>query len=93
MELYIKNKKGQLEETTLMQIFSKALDKSGFKRENGSFDGEDHNWIGIVQESKKPSEVTTNITFRDDGNTITGVRVYESPIKRVVDDENSKCII
>jgi len=30
MKLYIKNSNGQLEETTLMQILKKALDKAGF---------------------------------------------------------------
>jgi len=28
--------------------------------DNGSFKGEDHMWLGIVQESKKPSQVVTN---------------------------------
>ena len=75
MELYIKNNNGQLEETTLMQILEKALSKAGFKMDNGCFSGENYNWIGVVQESKKPSEVVTNITFNDDGNTIIGLKV------------------
>lgn len=93
MELYIKNDNGQLEETTLMQILEKALSKAGFKMDNGCFNGENHNWIGVVQESKKPSEVVTNITFNDDGNTITGLKVFETPIKRVVDSDNSRQVV
>jgi hypothetical protein len=93
MELYIKNNNGQLEETTLMQILEKALSKAGLKMDNGCFSGENHNWIGVVQESKRPSEVVTNITFKDDGNTITGLKVFETPIKRVVDSDNSRQVV
>ena len=85
MELYFKNSQGQLQETNLRQILSDSFKRSGFTLENGSFPGEDHMWVGIVQESKKPSEIVTNITFKDDGNTITGLKIYETPIKRVKD--------
>jgi hypothetical protein len=93
MEIYIKNSKGQLEETTLYQVLKNAFGSAGFKMENGSFSGENHRWIGIVQESKKPSEVVTNITFNDKGDTITGVRVYETPIMRVVDSDHSRQVV
>lgn len=93
MELYFKNSEGQLQETNLRQILSNAFGKAGFKMDNGSFEGENHKWVGIVQESKKPSEVVTNITFEDDGNTITGLKVFETPINRVKDEDNSKQIV
>ena len=93
MEIYVKNSKGQLEETTLIQVLQMALNEAGFKMENGSFSGENHRWIGIVQESKKPAEVVTNITFNDKGDIITGVKVYETPIKRVVDSDNSRQVV
>ena len=93
MEIYIKNSKGQLEETTLYKVLENAFGSAGFKMENGSFSNENHRWIGIVQESKKPSEVVTNITFNDKGDTITGVKVYETPIKWVVDSDNSRQVI
>ena len=53
MELYFKNSEGQLQETNLRQILSKALKTANFKMDNGSFDGENHKWIGVVQKSKK----------------------------------------
>jgi hypothetical protein len=93
MEIYIKNTKGQLEETTLYQVLENAFGNAGFKMENGSFSNENHRWIGIVQESKKPSEVVTNITFNDKGDTITGVKVYETPIKRIVDSDHSRQVV
>ena len=93
MELYFKNTDGQLQETTLRQILGNAFNKAGFKMDNGSFKGEDHMWLGIVQESKKPSQVVTNISFKEDGNTITELKVYEAPIKRIVDESNSKQIV
>ena len=93
MELYFKNSNGSLQETNLRQVLSHAFIKAGFEMDNGSFEGENHKWVGIVQESKKPSEVVTNITFEDDGNTITGLKVYETPIKLVKDEDNSKQII
>lgn len=93
MELYFKNSEGQLQETNLRQILCDAFGKAGFKMDNGSFEGENHQWIGIVQESEKPSEVLTNITFKDNGNTITGLEIYETPIKWVVDEDNAKKIV
>ncbi len=93
MELYFKNKNGQLEETNLMQILSKSLEIANFKMDNGSFEGENCKWIGVVQKSKNKTQVVTNITFLDDGNTITGLHVYKNPIIQVVDEDNSEQII
>ena len=93
MELYFKNSNGQLQETNLRQILSKALKTANFEMDNGSFDGENHKWIGVVQKSKNKTQVVTNITFLDDGNTITGLHVYETPIIKVVDEENSRQVV
>lgn len=93
MELYFKNSEGQLQETTLCQVLSNAFKKAGLKIENGCFSDENHMWLGIIQENKKPAQVTTNITFNNDGNTITGLNVYETPIKRIIDEDNSRQII
>lgn len=93
MELYFKNSNGSLQETNLRQVLSHAFIKAGFEMDNGSFEGENYNWVGIVQESKKPSEVVTNIEFEDDGNTIIGLKIYETPIRRVKDEDDSKQII
>ena len=93
MEIYFKNSKGQIEETNLKGLLILALINAGFEMENGRFEGENHNWIGIVQESKKPSRVVTNICFEDDGNTITGLKVFEAPIKTIVEEDNSKQVI
>lgn len=92
-EVYFKNEKGQIQETTLKDLLQYHLNKSGFKMDIGRFEGEDCSWIDIVQESKKPSEVVTNIMFTDNGNVITDVNVYESPIRRIVDEDDGKQII
>jgi Cu/Zn superoxide dismutase len=93
MEIFIKNENGLLQQTSIMSLLGIAFKKAKFKIDAATFRGENHNWIGVVQESKKPSEVVVNITFEDDGNTILGVHVYETPIKTVVDSDNSKQII
>jgi len=93
MEIYVKNDKGQLEETTLYVVLETAFNDAGFKMENGSFSDESHRWIGVVQESKKPAEVVTNITFNDKGDEITGIKIYETPIKRVVDSDHSRQVV
>jgi hypothetical protein len=93
MELYFKNSEGQLQETNLIQILSNALKTANFKMDNGSFEGDNHKWIGVVQKSKNKTQVVTNITFLDDGNTITGLNVYETPIITLVDEENSRQVV
>jgi hypothetical protein len=93
MEIYLKDNDGKLQETTLFDLLDTAFDMTGFKMENGSWSNENCNWIGVVQESEKQEQVTTNITFENNGNTITGLNVYTAPIKRVVDDDNSKQVV
>lgn len=93
MEIYIKDIDGKLQEITLFDLMDKALRNAGFTMKNGSWCNENHNWIGVIQESEKSEQVTTNITFENDGNTITGLNIYASPIKRVVDDDNSRQIV
>jgi hypothetical protein len=63
MELYFKNSEGQLQETNLRQILSNALKTANFEMDNGSFDGENYKWIGVVQKSKNKTQVVTNITL------------------------------
>lgn len=93
MELYIKNKKGQLEETNLKSVLELALSKADFRIDNGAWHDENHQWIEIKQRSKKPSEVTVTISFDLDGNKLHEIQVHESEILEVIDDENMKCII
>lgn len=92
MELYLKNSKGQLEEANLVNVLEKAFSEAGFTMDSGEFTGEDHIWVGIVQESKS-SQIVTNITFKEDCKTITGLHIYETPIKRVIDEDDSKQLI
>ena len=93
MEIYLKNNEGVLQETTIMEVLKIALKKAKIKMDNGRLSDDSSQWVGIVQESKAPSEVTINLAFEEDGNSIMDVRVYESPIKRVVDEDNSRCIV
>ena len=93
MELYFKNSEGQLQETNLRQILLNVLNIANFQMDNGSFDGENYKWIGIVQKSKNKTQIVVNITFLGDGNTITGLHVYETPIIQIVDEENSRQLV
>lgn len=89
MELYIKNKQGQLEEVSLINVFEKALNDAGFEMDNGSFQGEDHSWIGIIQNGIRECEILTNIQFKSNGNKVCGLNVYTTPIKTILDKDNS----
>jgi hypothetical protein len=79
--------------TSLQYVINSKANDTIYDQEVICFKGEDHMWLGIVQESKKPSQVVTNISFKEDGNTITELKVYEAPIKRIVDESNSKQIV
>ena len=93
MEIFYKNKQGQLEETNLKTLLSNAFKEAGFTLDNGRFEGEDYSWVGVIQENKSPSEITTNICFKDDDNTITQLKIFEAPIERVVVEDRSRQII
>jgi len=92
MEIYFKDKEGKLQETTLFNLLKQTFHKAGFKLENGSFSDEDHAWLGIVQENKK-QQITTNITFKNNQNTITGLHIYVTPIKTILDTDNQTKLI
>lgn len=93
MEIYVKNKQNQLEETTLYNIIELALENSAFKMDNGRFSDGSSRWIEIIQESENTTQVLIEILFDDSGDTITDLNVHETPILRVVDNDNSKKII
>lgn len=92
MKLYFKNKKGQLEETTLFDVLKKSLKING-NIKSGSFSDNSGKWIEIDQESENSSLVTVGLSFEPTGNLIDGISVHEAKIKRVVDVENSKKIV
>lgn len=87
MELYFKNKKGQLEEVKFQSVLIHKLRKAGFQMENLDY------VVGVVQRSKKPSKVVINITFDEGTDNIDGFHVYETPIVEMEDHDNSTQII
>ncbi|AGO47685.1 hypothetical protein Phi17218_152 [Cellulophaga phage phi17:2_18] len=89
LELYAKDDKGVLREVTLFAVLSAEFERAGFKMDSGAWKDEDHNWLGIVQENSKSEQIVTNITFKNNMNTITGLDIYVTPIKRVVDEDES----
>ena len=93
MELYIKNKKGQLEQTSLYDVLKNKLNNDGFKVKADSFSDESSRWLAILQESEKPAIVCINITFDYDSDNIQDINVYESPIITIIDDDNMKKIV
>jgi len=93
MEIYKKDKDGKLQETNILILLTNALNKAGFKLENGSFEYEHCSWVGVVKDSKNSTQVTVNICFEDCGNVITHLNVYEAPIKKIVDEDNMRQII
>lgn len=93
MKIYAEANNGTLEETTLYDLLQAAFRVAGFNMDSGGWEKENHHWVGVVQKSKKPEQITTNITFENDGNTITGLHIHLCPIKTIVDDENSMQII
>lgn len=92
MKIYSGKNKKEAKQTTLKRLLIDSLIESGFKLDNGSFDDENHSWVGIVQESNKPSQVLINVCFND-SDEITEVKVYETPIVTIVDDDRCKQII
>lgn len=92
MELYFKNEDGQLQETSLMDLFIQSLNDNDFTTSVGSFDNQDCNWVEIIQDEES-KRVMVNVIFKDDLNSVDSVNVYLTPIKRVVDEENSEKLI
>jgi len=86
MEIYFKNEKGQLEQTTLYDLLQNNLSES-FEMNNGCFADENYRWIGIVQE-KQDKQITVNMAFNTSEDIITDVSVYSAETKKVVDEDN-----
>lgn len=92
MKIYFGKNKKESRQVSLRALLTSKLLESGFKLDNGSFEGESHAWVGVVQETKKPSQVLVNICFNDE-DAITEVKVYETPIITTLDNDQSKQII
>lgn len=90
MTIFIKDKDGKLQETTLADLIIQSLSQNDFKMDNGEFNDNSARWVGIVQENQKRStQVIVNINFDTDYNNIIEVQVFENPIKRVIDYDSS----
>ncbi len=91
--IYVRDTDGKLQETTLAELLIRQLQESEFKMDN-LLPADDVNIIGIVQESESPSvQTTVNLEFEKDGNTFTGVKVYQCPIVRIVAEDEMKRIV
>ena len=93
MEIYIEDTDGKLQKTTLLRLMNEALVAAGFKMDNVTWSNENYNLLGIIQENKNSEQITTNIVFNNDENSINGLSVYVTPIKRVIDEDNTKQLI
>lgn len=93
MKLYTLNDKGNRVRISLADAITKALESSGFSLDNGEFDGEDHRWVGIIQENKNSQQVTINLGFNEAGDVIQSVHAYVAPIRRVVIEDDAKMIV
>lgn len=92
MELYRKNKEGQLQETNLRFVLKKQFANAGYEVELGRNNDESARWLEIKKEDNK-TQVTISILFEEDYNAIDEINIFSAEIKRVVDEENSIRII
>jgi NOL1/NOP2/fmu family ribosome biogenesis protein len=93
MKLYTLNNKGNRVRISLAEALTKALKSGGFELDNVEDIAEDWLVVGVVQENKSSEQVTVNIFFDGSGNSITNVKVYTDPIRRVVVEDETKVIV
>ena len=93
MKLYTLNAKGNRVRISLADALTTELRSSKFELDNVDCPHEDWAVVGVVQENSRSEQVTVNILFDGTGNTITGVKVYTDPIRRVVIEDETKVIV
>jgi hypothetical protein len=93
MKLYTINDKGNRVRISLADALTTAIEAAGFETDNVDCQEEDWAVVGIVQENSRSEQVTVNIQFDGSGNTVTGVKVYTDPIRRVVIEDETKVIV
>ena len=93
MKLYTLNEKGNRVRISLADALTQTLESGGFELDNVDCPEEDWAVVGVVQENNRSEQVTVNIQFDGTRNTVTGVKVYTDPIRRVVVEDETKQII
>lgn len=100
MDIYIKNSDDTLKPVALRDVLAKAIAKGmGTNLENIEMDVDKHNdgsgsWIEVNQlTDDKSLQIKVSIWFDDDGNNVEDIKVYKTPIKTIIDNDNSKELI
>ena len=96
MKIYSGKNKLRAKQTSLIDLLYnslKELESGTFHVEKDRFSDNSSEWIEIKQIRGREAEVSVTISFDDCAPNITGISVYESKIKTIIDEENSKKII
>lgn len=93
MEILVKNKSEHFHPHNVRDVMEAALHKAGYTMDVGSLSDGSGAWLQIIQQNED-NQVIVEFQFKEHHrNEITGVHVYSSPIKTIVDEENSKMLI
>jgi len=93
MKIYYGKNKKKAEKISFQELLIQKLAEAGYKMDNGAWSNENYSWVGIVQESEKPSQVVINISFDTKEDVINGIAAFETPIVTKPDEDRSKQII
>lgn len=98
MKIYIqKTEEKSITEISLYDLFEHMLEgsvslKKNTKIEADSFNDKSGKWIEIKEKQKKKI-ISLVLMFNDEGDKLTDLSVFKTPIKTIIDEENTKQII
>ena len=93
MKIFVQDEDGKLQETNLRDLIAEKLAKDLFDCKPITIDANrltdgSGSWVEI--ENKLDDKIiTVTISFDDEGDEITDVNVYLTPIKHIVDHDNT----
>lgn len=99
MKYFKQDDEGKLQEICFRDMLGEKLAEDLDESSPTMIDIDKHHdgsgsWVEIEQinEAKKV-QITVAIQFDDEGDDITSINVYKTPVKQIVDSDKTECLI
>lgn len=96
IEIYIKDQDGILREVTLIDLINQSAKDAKLKTKLGMWTDTNERWLEIYQRSKlsgRKKRIAVSYQFDTKGNQLKSLSVFSTPIKTVVDEDNTKKLV
>jgi hypothetical protein len=94
MKIYIGKNRKNAGRVSPLEAIQKILEDSGWELEAGSFDDHSASWLDLNKKDLKDmTSFTISIIFDGEGNNLSNIEVWGTPLKIEEDDVNTEILL